>query len=84
MNDRKLMRFTNRIAELGQILAAAFHIPILVLAVQRRCTNHNMIVHMLLIDVSRNDVPFPCAGLRQLPLCGLAARNYLALQVVSI
>ncbi len=30
------------------------------------------------------DATLPCAGLRQLPLCGLAARNYLALQVVSI
>ena len=47
---------TNRIAELRQILAAAFHIPIFALAVQRRGTKHNMIVHMLLVGVCRNDV----------------------------
>ena len=27
---------------------------------------------------------FPCAGCRQLPLCGLAARKHLALQAVLV
>jgi len=31
---------------------------------------------------SQGKLHFPCAGCRQLPLCGLAARKHLALQAV--
>ena len=33
---------------------------------------------------SQGKLHFPCAGCRQLPLCGLAARKHLALQVVPV
>ena len=56
MNDRKLMLFTDRIAELSKVLAAAFYIPVFMPAVQRCCADDNVIVHMLLVDVCRNDV----------------------------
>ena len=39
------------------------------------------------IDVSKrfsDKLHFPCAGCRQLPLCGLAARKHLALQAVPV
>ena len=37
-----------------------------------------------LLQSSQGTIHFPCAGYRQLPLCGLADRNHLALQVVSV
>ena len=33
---------------------------------------------------SQGKLHFPCAGCRQLPLCGLAAREHLALQDVPV
>ncbi len=33
---------------------------------------------------SQGKLHFPCAGCRQLPLCGLAARKHFALQAVSV
>ncbi|RRK31973.1 hypothetical protein EBB54_11760 [Schaedlerella arabinosiphila] len=33
---------------------------------------------------SQGKLHFPYAGLRQLPLCGLAARKHLALQAVPV
>ncbi len=33
---------------------------------------------------SQGTLHFPCAGCRQLPLCGLAAREHLALQAVPV
>ena len=33
---------------------------------------------------SQGKLHFPCAGCRQLPLCGLAAREHLALQAVPV
>ena len=33
---------------------------------------------------SQGKLHFPCAGCRQLPLCGLAARKHLALQAVPV
>ena len=50
------MFLADRITELCQILAAAFHISILVLAVQRRSANDNVVMHMMFVNVCRNDV----------------------------
>ena len=40
----------------------------------------NIAVH----EAEKDWLHFPCAGCRQLPLCGLAARKHLALQAVPV
>ncbi|NSE01784.1 hypothetical protein G4474_16715 [Fusicatenibacter saccharivorans] len=37
-----------------------------------------------LLQIKQGTLHFPCAGFRQLPFCGLAARKHLALQAVPV
>ena len=37
-----------------------------------------------LLQIIQGTLRFPCAGCRQLPFCGLAARKHLALQAVPV